>query len=218
MYFASRVQAGRMLAAQISPKYTKKRCAVLALDDGGAMVGLQIAAELHCVMTVLLSNEIMLPREPEAIAGLNTYGGLTYNPAYAEGDLVEMKSEYFSLIEQEKMTGMHELNRLAGRGQQVSRNLLKGRNVIIVTDGLKTGFLLDMAIEYLKPIELQKIIIAAPFAGVQAVDRMHVLADDLFCLNVLQDYIDTDHYYDKKDVPDHTMVLKTVETLASHWK
>ena len=40
---------------------------------------------------------------------------------------------------------------------------------------------------------------------------MHVLADDLYCLNVIADYRDTDHYYDKQDVPDHETVLKTIE-------
>ncbi len=217
MYFASRVNAGRMLAAKITPVYKGKKCAVLALDDGGAMIGLQIAAELRCVITILLSNDINLPREPDPIAGINNYGIVTYNPVYSEGDLEEMKQEYFGVIEQEKMTQLSKLHHLVGKGGEMSRDLLKDHNVILVSDGLSNGFSLDMAVEYLKPIHTSKIIVAVPFASVTAVDRMHILADDLFCLNVVQDYFDTNHYYDKNDVPDHKVVVQTIQELAEKW-
>lgn len=206
-----------MLAAQLNPKYKTKKCAVLALNDGGAIVGLQIAAELRSVITILLSRDINLPREPDPIAGINNYGVVTYNPAYNEGVLEEMKQEYFGVIEQEKMTQLSRLHLLVGKGGEMSRDLLKDHCVILVSDGLSNGFTLDMAVEYLKPIHTEKIIVAVPFASVNAVDRMHVLADDLYCLNVLQDYMTTDHYYDKNDVPDHKVVIQTIQELAEKW-
>jgi putative phosphoribosyl transferase len=218
MYFASRVQAGRMLAAQLTEKYRYEKCAVLALGDGGAMVGAQIAMELHCVLTMLSSAEIMLPREPQAIAGITAGGSFAYNHAYSQGELDEMVSENYSLIEQEKLTEMHNLNHLASKGGTISKNLLAEHNIIIASDGLKTGFPIDLVVEFLKPIAIGKFIVAVPFAGIQAVDRMHVLADDLYCLNVIADYIDTDHYYDKQDVPDHETVLKTIEQIVTGWK
>ncbi len=73
--------------------------------------------------------------------------------------------------------------------------------------GCKTGFPIDLAVEFLKPIAIESLIVAVPFASVPAVDRMHVLADDLYCLTVIEDYIDTNHYYDKQDVPDHVVVI-----------
>lgn len=218
MYFASRAQAGRMLAAQLKPDYRSKPCAILALDDGGAMIGIQIASELHCVMTLLLSSEINLPRESEAIAGINTFGSMTYNPSYEAGDLEEMKSEYFGLIEQQKIAGMHALNKLIGKGGQVSRRLIEDHNIIIVSDGLQSGFKLDLAIAYLKPIKTLKLIVATPLASIPAIDRMHVLADELHCLSPQENYLTTDHYYEKQDVPDHDDVVKTVERLTTNWQ
>jgi putative phosphoribosyl transferase len=218
MYFASRVQAGRMLAAQLTEKYRYENCAVLALGDGGVMVGTQIAMQLHCILTMLASAEIMLPREPQAIAGITAGGAMSYNHSYSDGELEEMVGENYGFIEMEKLTQMHDLNQLLGNGGTVDKKLLKGHNVIIVSDGLKTGFPVDLAAEFLKPIEIDKLIVAVPFASVPAVDRMHVQADDLYCLNVLADYIDTDHYYDVQDVPDHETVLKTLETLIVNWR
>ena len=207
-----------MLAAQLTEKYRYEKCAVLALGDGGAMVGAQIAVELHCVLTMLSSAEIMLPREPQAIAGITAGGSFAYNHAYSQGELDEMVGENYSLIEQEKLTEMHNLNHLAGKGGTINKGLLAGHNIIVASDGLKTGFPVDLVAEFLKPIAIGKLIVAVPFAGAQAVDRMHVLADDLYCLNVIADYIDTDHYYDKQDVPGHAMVLKTIEQIVTDWK
>jgi predicted phosphoribosyltransferase len=218
MYFASRVQAGRMLAAQLVKKYRYENCAVMALSDGGVMIGAQIAAELHCVLTLLQTAEITLPREPQALAAITPDGAVAYNHSYSDSEIHEISSENYGLIEQEKLALMHDMNQLVGSGGTVNKELLKGHNVIVVSDGLKTGFGFDLAVEFLKPIAINKLVAAVPFASVQAVDRMHVQADDLYCLNVIADYIDTDHYYDKQDVPDHATVLKTIERIVLNWK
>jgi putative phosphoribosyl transferase len=218
MYFASRVQAGRMLAAQLTKKYRYENCAVLALGDGGVMVGAQIAVELHCILTMLASAEIMLPREPQPIAGITAGGTMAYNHVYSDGEIDEMVGENYGFIEQEKLSQMHDLNQLVGSGGTISKGLFRGHNVIVVSDGLKTGFQVDLAAEFLKPIDIEKLVVVTPFASVTAVDRMHVLADDLYCLDVIQDYIETDHYYDKQDVPDHETVLKTLENVVIKWK
>jgi hypothetical protein len=51
---------------------------------------------------------------------------------------------------------MRDMNRLIGSGGTVKKQHLKGHNVIIVSDGLETGFQLDLAIEFLKPINSRK--------------------------------------------------------------
>jgi putative phosphoribosyl transferase len=214
MYFASRLQAGRMLAAQLTKKYRYENCAVVALDDGGVMVGTQIASELHCILMMMLSSEINLPREPDAVAGITMGGGLAFNHKYSDGEIDELVGEYRGLIEQEKLTGLHELN----RGGVMNKELLKGRSVIIVSDGLQTGFPLDLVNEYLKSIAVEKLVVATPLASVSAVDCMHIFADDIYCLNVVEDYISTDHYYDKQDVPDHDMAVKIIEEMILNWK
>jgi hypothetical protein len=53
---------------------------------------------------------------------------------------------------------------------------------------------------------------------VKAVDRMHILADEIFCLSVVEDYINTDHYYDAQDVPAHDRIVHTIERIVANWK
>ena len=57
MYFESRSQAGAKLADQVLKKYRYENCAVVALGEGGVLVGEQIAVKLHCVLMMLLSEE-----------------------------------------------------------------------------------------------------------------------------------------------------------------
>jgi predicted phosphoribosyltransferase len=218
MYFASRLQAGRMLADRIAKKYKGQDCAVLALSDGGVMVGAQIAVRLHCVLSLLISEEIMLPREPDALAGITSSGAVAYNQRYSQGEINELLGDYYSVVEQEKLIKMHDMNHMLGSKGTVDRRLLQHHNVIVVTDGLKSGFPVDLAAEFLKPISIKKLVVATPFASVRAVDRMHVLADDLYCLNVIEDYLDTDHYYEQQDVPDHQTVIKTVGEIIKKWE
>ncbi len=218
MYFKSRVEAGQQLARQIVQKYKGNDCAVVALNDGGVMVGAQIALELHCVLTMLLSETITLPREDAAVAGISQDGSVSYNQRYSPGEIDEFVSEYYHYIEQEKMNKLGEMHRLLGKGGLIRKDLLREHTVILVSDGLRDGFLLDVAIQYLKPIHTKRLIVATPLASVPAVDRMHVLADEIFCLSVIEDYISTDHYYDVQDVPSHDKVIRTIEEIVAHWK
>lgn len=217
MYFASRMQAGRMLATQLATKYRYENCAVVAVNDGGIMVGAQIASELHCILMLLLSSEITLPMESDALASITASGALAYNPAYSSGEVEEMVGEYYGLIEQEKLTNMSEMNH-ESKTALIDRRQLRGRNVIVVSDGFKSGFQLDVVAEYLKTTAIEKLIVATPLASLKAVDRMHVVADELLCLSVVEDFISTEHYYDVNDVPDHETAVKTIEQIVLNWK
>lgn len=207
-----------MLASQLLPKYRYENCAVVALDDGGVVVGAQIAMQLHCVITLLLSKEIGLPREPQAIAGLTADGRISYNRNYSSGEIDEFVGEYHNLIEQERISTFHEINELVGVSGLINRKVLQHQNIILVSDGLPDTMKLDLAEEYLKPIEYDSLIVALPIASVRVVDRIHVMADAIFCLSVTDDYLDTNHYYEKNDLPDHEKVLDTIENIVLKWK
>lgn len=219
MYFRSRSDAGQQLADLIAEKYQGQANAVVGLSDGGVMVGAQIALRLGCVLTMLLSETIELPRETTALAGITQDGIVSFNAEYSDSEIYNFVSEYRSVIEQQKIEKLRELHRKTGKkGGLISKSLLRDRNVILVSDGLSNGFSLDLAAEFLKPVRIKKLIVATPQASVRAVDRMHVLADDIYCLSVVEDYISTDHYYDTQDVPPHELVVKTVEQVVSRWK
>lgn len=218
MYFKSRETAGKLLASQVAKRFAHEPTAIVALNDGGVIVGMQIALRLRAVVTLLLSETIDLPRELTSLAGITSDGAFSYNHAYAQGEIDELVMEYHNFIDQQKMQRMHDMRHSIGREELLRRELLEDRVVILTSDALFDGFTLDLAFEFLKPIKTRKVIVATPLASVMAVDRMHILADGIFCLNVLSEFMDTNHYYTAKDMPEHEIVIETVQHIVKHWR
>lgn len=218
MYFANRAQAGKLLATKLIEKYRYEDCAIIALSDGGVVVGAQIAVQLHCAINLLLYEEIKIPMEPQAISGIAHNGAYIYNSYYSPGVAEDLVSEYRGFIEQQKFEKISKMQRMLGHGGVVRQDLLKGRIVILVSDGMRNRFELELAAEYLKPIDYQKLVVATPLASIDAVDRMHVLADDLYCLSVVEDTLETNHYYDNNDMPSHEKIVEIIEKIILNWK
>ncbi len=218
MYFASRVEAGQKLAQELAPKYRYENCAIIALSDGGVVVAAQIAQALHCVLTMLLIESIKLPGEHEAVAAINQEGGFTYNNMFSAGQLEEFTGEYNQFIEQAKLEKLHEMHRLLGSGGLIRKDLLRGHNIIVVSDGFNNAFSLDAAAQYLKPIKAEKLIVATPLASVPAVDRMHILVDEIHCLDVVDNFMDVNHYYEDNKLPPHETLVKTIQDVVLNWQ
>ncbi|MEX0932083.1 MAG: hypothetical protein WDZ81_00570, partial [Candidatus Saccharimonadales bacterium] len=76
----------------------------------------------------------------------------------------------------------------------------------------------EAAIHYLKPIRIEKIIGAVPVASVGAVDRLHILCDEIQVLNVAANFMGTDHYYEEDDVPDQEGVQEILDKAIINWR
>lgn len=217
MYFRNRAQAGRLLAEELED-YSMQNCAIIAMSPGAVIIGAQIAMRIHASMMVLLTENIFLPGEIDALGAISPSSVLTFNDKFSQGQLDEFIGDYFTYIEQQRIEKLHKLHRLLGSDGELNRDLLRRHNVILVSDGLSTGFSLKVAAEYLKPVKVKRLIIAVPVASVMAVDRMHLAGDEVHCLSVVENYIETDHYYDENNVPDTEEIYKIIRNTPIHWQ
>lgn len=217
MYFQSRAEAGVMLAQKMA-QYRYENTVIVALTDGAVQVGMQIAAELHATLSMLLTQRIELPGENETFGVLNQDGVFVYNGMFSAGQIEAYYSEYHGYLEEEKRRKNSEMNKLLGSGGIVSDDMLRGQNVILLSDGLANGSSLDAAAEFLKPLQLQRLIIATPIASIKATDRAHLLADELHILGVTENFLDVNHYYDVNDVPSHEEVVKMLNDFVLGWR
>lgn len=206
-----------MLAGKLT-KFRGQNAAVVALSDGAVIIGAEIALKLRCVLTMLLTESIKLPGEHDALAVVDQEGGFTYNSMFSAGQLDGFTSEYQTFIEQSKREKFHELNNSLGKGGIIRPDLLINHQVIVVSDGLETGVSLEAALNYLKPITLDRLIIVTPLASVPAVDKMHLFADEIVCLSVVENYMGTDHYYEDNNLPEHGEIVKTIEGIVLNWQ
>jgi len=217
MYFRNRAEAGRKLARKLEA-YQGKQVVVLALSPGAVIIGAQIAMKLHANLLLLLTENIYLPGETDPIAALSSGGTFTLNSMFSPGQIEEYISEYHNFIEEKRIEKMHKLNRLMGEGGEIKRDYLRNHTVIVVSDGLSSGFSLDIAAAYLKPVALNRLVVATPLASVAAVDRMHLFADEICCLSVKPNYLSTNHYYDDNTIPDTDRLFELIRNITVNWE
>jgi predicted phosphoribosyltransferase len=218
MYFENREQAGQILANELVGKYRYEDCAVVALSDGAVLVGEQIASVLHCILTMLLIEEIEVPGEDVDFGGVSQNGGFTYNGMFSAGEMEEYNSEYHGYLEEQKREAFQKINRLLGDGGLVNDEMLRDRVVILVADGLDTGASLDVAVDFLKPIRIKRLVVATPISTVQAVDKLHVLADELHILDVKTNFLGIDHYYNQNTIPSHEDTIAKINKIVLNWR
>lgn len=217
MYFKSRAEAGRKLARKLA-HYQNQNVAVVSLSEGGTIVGAQIAMQLHASLSVLLTENIRLPGETDAIAAVTSAGTFTKNTMFSAGQLEEFMAEYHGFIEEQRITKMHQMNLLMSHDGEIDKDCLRRHIVILVSDGLTNGFSLSVAEDYLKTVAIKKLVVVTPVASVKAVDRMHLVADEIFCLDVKPNYISTDHYYDDNTVPTSEDMFLIMKRIATNWR
>jgi putative phosphoribosyl transferase len=217
MYFKNRAEAGRLIASKLE-KYKAQNIVVIALDEGSAIVAAQIAMKLHANLLMYLVKNIYLPGENQAIAGLSSTGTFSTNDFFSAGELEDLTMEYHNYIDQKKMEVNHELHVLLGRDGEIDKKLLRHRVVIVVSDGLASGFSMQLCADFLKTVAIKKIVAATPLASVPAVDKLHLLADEICCLSVVPNYMGTNHYYDDNTVPQTEQILKIMRNITLNWE
>ena len=218
MYFESRVDAGNQLASRLLERYRYENCAVVALSDGAVLVGEEIASALHCVLTLLLIEDIQVPGESVSFGGVSETGGFTYNGMFSAGEVEEYASEFHGYLEEKKREAFQKINRLLGDGGLIDREMLLDRTVILVADGLDNGASIDVALDFLKPIRTERIVVATPVASVPAVDKLHMLADELHILDVKENFMGTDHYYTDNTIPSHEETIAKINQIVLNWR
>jgi len=217
MYFHSRAEAGQKLAQELQ-QYRFENAIVVALGDGAVVVGEQIAISLHCILTMLLSENVKLPGEHSPVGTVTQDGSFVYNNALSPGEIEEYYSEFHGYLDDQKREKFAIINRLLGEGGVLDSSMLREHIVILVSDGFKHGTSLSAAAELLKHIKIKRLVVVTPIASVQAIDRMHILADELHCLSVTENYISTDHYYDQNDVPTHDQIIAKINRVVHNWQ
>ena len=212
------MQAGALLAEKLMD-YRYENSAVIALGEGGVLVGEQIAAQLHCVLMMLLSEGIEVPGEGLNFGAVAQSGDFTYNSDFSDGEIDGYTSEFHSYLEEQKREAYQKLNRLIGDGGVIDKDMLRDRTIILVSDGFGNNLsALDVALGFLKSIRIEKLVVAVPVCDVSAVDRLHITVDDLHILDVKGNYMGTDHYYDDNLLPSLEETVEKINQVILNWR
>lgn len=202
MLFHDRYDAGRRLAEKLEA-YRGQNVEVFALPRGGVPLGAAIAGSLNVPLNLIITKKIGHPHNPEyAVGAVSEMGSVVYN----QDEISEISPLW---LEQEIKNLREEINRrrsvyLPGR----CPTDLGGKTVVIVDDGIATGYTMAAAIEDLKKTKPTKIVVAIPVVPEEIALRIAGSVDELVALRIEKFYLGAvgSYYEDFNQLQDEEVI------------
>jgi predicted phosphoribosyltransferase len=155
---------------------------VLGIPMGGIPLASVVAKKLACPMDVVIVRKIQVPGNTESGFGAMTEeNDIFYNNVLISGLRLNEKQ----IQEQsDKVRG-----ELAQRREKLRQGRpfpdIQDKTVILVDDGLASGFTMKASIHLCKNRKAAKTIVAVPTAPLRTVQELHdVFSADIFCANI----------------------------------
>jgi predicted phosphoribosyltransferase len=207
--FRNRTEAGYLLAGELL-KYKGKPVVVMAIPRGGLPLGAIVADALQAPLEVALTKKIGHPFNREyAIGAVSRNQIILSKPegipeSYIESETVRLRKK------------LEERHRLFHRKK--SPVPLKGKQVIIIDDGIATGNTLRVTIALISAEAPDKIIVAIPVAPPETVARIRDMAEveDVICLETPRNFHAVGQFYEDFATVSDEEALAIFEREASY--
>lgn len=202
--FEDRKEAGMLLAQRLLG-YKGTDGIVLGIPSGGVPVAAKVAQALALPLDLIIVRKVQIPYNPEA--GFGAVGPdskvLLNQELLSSLDLTDEEVDRQIQITIDKIKRRNELFR-----KGLPFPTVKNKVVIIVDDGLASGYTMHSAIDFVKRHEPQKIVVAVPTASDKTVDFILPQVDELVCLNVRSGFIFAvaDAYVNWYDLEDNEVI------------
>ncbi|WP_131778761.1 phosphoribosyltransferase [Legionella bozemanae] len=178
MNYDDRYQAGCVLVDLLKNYAKRTDVIVLALPRGGVPVGYEIAQKLSLPLDIFIVRKLGVPGHEELAMGAIASGGITVlNEEIV--NLLHISTEAIDTIqksEQEELLRREQVY----RGKKPFPEL-SGKTIILVDDGIATGYTMRAAIAALKQKKPAKLIVAIPVAARSTCDEIAPLVDEIIC-------------------------------------
>jgi predicted phosphoribosyltransferase len=171
------MDAGMILAERLL-QYADVRPVLLAIPNGGVPVAAVIAEALQVKLGLMIARKLQVPGNPEAGFGaVSVSGNVVLNyPLIIHLGLREPQ------IQRQREKAFAEAQAKRERfGQRAELPPVAGQMVVLVDDGLATGFTMEAAVESVKAVGVERIIVAVPTASHSAYRRIHPKVDRMIC-------------------------------------
>ena len=190
MVFASREAAGQMLGRFLREQGTRADL-VLGLPRGGVIVAAEVSHVLQLPLEALIVRKIGHPWHREFALGAMAEGGVVVLDSAAISRNPLLQTELEQIIEEEKQ----RLQVYQDRFRQMALDL-HGKTVLLVDDGLATGSTTEAGVLSARKQNAARIVVAAPVASTNAVERLQKVADEVSCLFIDPAFDAVGRYYE----------------------
>ena len=178
--FEDRSHAGTILAEKLKD-YAGTDAVIFAIPAGGVPVAAVLARWLHVPLDVLVVRKIHIPWNREAGFGALSWDGtIMFNePLLALLELTHEEIERCIAAEREEIERRLKLF----RGDTPFLDIT-GKTVIVVDDGIASGFTMLVALASLRRKSPKELVVAVPTASLSAIQMIRKEADTIICLNI----------------------------------
>lgn len=198
--FADRTAAGRALAELLRASFVEPP-RLLAIPAGGVPVAVAVARELGWPLDVAPVSKITLPWNTESGYGAVAFDGsvLLNGALVRECGLTAAQVEHGIAATRAKVA--RRVARLRGDRGPLE---LADASVVLVDDGLASGFTMRAAVEACRRAGAAQVAVAVPTGHARAVERLLEDVDLLVCANVRggPSFAVADAYERWSDVPE----------------
>jgi len=178
--FKDRQEAGEALAESLSA-YAFGDALVMAIPSGGVPVAAEVCEMLSLRLEVVVVRKVQFPKDPEA-----GFGAVGPNDIVILNDYLVDSARLSHVVTEGQIskarTGMNFREQMF-RGGELYPDL-KGKVVIIVDDGLASGYTMLAAISFVRSKGARKVVVAVPTGSERAVELVLEKADEVHCLNI----------------------------------
>ena len=182
--FQDREEAGRRLGEKLE-SYLRSNGLILAIPSGGVPVAKEVALMISLPLDLIIVRKLRIPFEPEAGFGaLGPEGEVIFNENLLRQ--LRLSTEQVDEAIRETLDVIRERNGLFRAGRTFPE--IADRVVILVDDGLASGYTMLAAVRSVKEKNAAKIIVAVPTGSAGTVQMLLPKIDELVCLNVRTGY------------------------------
>lgn len=174
--FQNRTEAGKRLAKKLAG-YRNSSAVILAIPRGGIPVAASAAHRLNLDWNVIVTRKLPIPWNPEAGFGaVAADGSMVLNHSLIQGlDLNERQIEEIAQEVRDEVIRRTEV--FVEARQPVG---VEGKTVVVMDDGLASGYTMLAAIKSVRTHNAEKVIAAAPVASRSAAMLIEEAADETF--------------------------------------
>lgn len=184
---------------------------VVALPRGGVPVAAELARRLGATLDLIVVRKIGCPGQPELGIGALADGGVRL----LNESLISRLGLSASDVDAAVRVADAELTRRVERFRAACpRAERRGRTVLLVDDGLATGFTARAALGVLRLDGATRIALAVPVAPPQVLDDLRRLADDVVCLESPACFQGVGQYYEEFGQDNDEAVCAVLAELA----
>ncbi|MBY0352961.1 hypothetical protein K2W90_01180 [Candidatus Babeliales bacterium] len=192
--FFDRHDAGKKLAHALHEYKDVANALVLGLPRGGVEVAAVVAAELNAPLDIVVSRKIGAPGNPELAVGAVSQDGKTFIDD-ATVDLLSISKE--TLAELTATEKKEAEQRVETYRADLPEQDFTGKTVIVVDDGIATGFTMLAALATVKKLGAVQVIAAVPVASQDALAQLKRTADHVVVLHTPDHFTAISTYYHK---------------------